>query len=718
MSPVVVQHVDASEQVQPDHIDLATIYPPIDDGVYAHAWSRWALVERTHLVENDVYVRRGRLGDATLNGLAPIRGLALVHRKDEEHDRLTLYGKGATESHCYLSLFYDTLPHGEVWARDKRYAAHLLRHARVLDAPQEECTGRRTAHGAYRERQQRRQQPRPDEPNSEGDMATPDNADADPDYVDAPEDDEIEEEADKRGTRTTGPDHGGPTSLLRLIDHPGMTAVLRDLAQGPQNRAGLAGVPRLMTEPTGGEDGRAAADLLRDSAALMNEVRCTSREELAVIFGMVVVPNVAMARDSTRSVAARIAEFRSSPEAALKMILDMRDLAEDPPRYTHDTPGSESLPGVIAATALGKIQREYRRGFIQKAYAIAERSRDRDGHVKYNAEVKAAMEKAHPAMLYERTSKISEDLTMEEAMLLTSEGFNDHVTKLCDVNFITSNLTRLKKGAAPGPFGLPADVYMSMVRKEKDEVAGRRGLVPALAELVSNIALGRMPQLAYTLLAESTIIPLRKPAGGYRAIAAPGALSKLTARCVAEALEAKLKALFKGLQHGVKSPAGREAATLMHRIAWEKWPHLVFVSMDLKNAFNSVHRVAILRAVKRHIPEALPYISRMLVPQGALHLPRPMQAESDEGVGAEPLWSQEGVRQGDPLSPALFALAIHDIMVTAMGACMRVESRSSSPCTQMTSLCGARTRPFDGSWSSSSPSCAVSAWSATNPRPR
>ncbi len=670
MSPVLVQRVDPSGPMLLDHIDLATIYPPIDDGVYAHSWRRWAIVERTHQVSDNAYVPRRRTETVTLNGLAPHRGSALARQE-------SLYGKGPTDTHRYLAPFYDTLPHGETWACDKRYDANTLSHARVLDPPREGRAVRKHAHARRTLRRRRRRRSTgsdngsdatPSESENDGDMAPSDDSGSDPDYASPEESEgELDElEADAGVARVPSTNRGNVTTLRTLIDHPGMRMMLLDLAQGPRNRAGLAGVARLMAEPTGREDGRAAADLIRDSVVLMNELRGTALEDYAVTFGLVVVPNVAMANDKTRSVAARIAEFRSSPDAALKMISDLRALADEPPRLTHDAPGSTTTPGVIAATAFTKIQREYRRGFIQKAFAIAERSRSGEGHVKYNADVRAAMEAAHPAMLYERSCEITEELTMEEAQKLTSEGYTDHVNKLCDATFIMNNLARLKKGAAPGPFGLPADVYMSMVRKEKDEVAGRRGLVPALAELVSNIALGRMPYLAYTLLAESTIIPLQKPSGGYRAIAAPGALSKLTARCVAEAVEVKLKDVFKGLQHGVKSPAGREAATLMHRIAWEKWPDLVFASMDLRNAFNSVHRVAILRAVKRHIPEALPYVSRMLVPQGALHLPRPMQLDADEGVGAEPLWSQEGVRQGDPLSPALFALAIHDTMVTAM----------------------------------------------------
>jgi hypothetical protein len=77
-----------------------------------------------------------------------------------------------------------------------------------------------------------------------------------------------------------------------------------------------------------------------------------------------------------------------------------------------------------------------------------------------------------------------------------------------------------------------------------------------------------------------------------------------------------------------------------------KWAVL---QIDIRNAFNIVHRSAIIDAVGKQADHLLPWTQLSLQPT-ALYL------------GEQSLVSSEGGQQGAPLSPLFFALAIHDII--------------------------------------------------------
>jgi hypothetical protein len=78
MSPVLVERVPEGAQPGSDHFDLATIYPPVDDSVYSHAWSRWGTTERYYLRQEDgSHVAFDTSGQPPLNGKVPIRGHVL-----------------------------------------------------------------------------------------------------------------------------------------------------------------------------------------------------------------------------------------------------------------------------------------------------------------------------------------------------------------------------------------------------------------------------------------------------------------------------------------------------------------------------------------------------------------------------------------------------------------------------------------------------------------
>jgi len=81
------------------------------------------------------------------------------------------------------------------------------------------------------------------------------------------------------------------------------------------------------------------------------------------------------------------------------------------------------------------------------------------------------------------------------------------------------------------------------------------------------------------------------------------------------------------------------ADTLHNSTGW------LLLQVDLKNAFNSIHRPAILEALEQRCPSMLPWVRQAFQPAPLL-------------VGREVVWSTRGVQQGDPLGPFLFAAGI------------------------------------------------------------
>jgi hypothetical protein len=123
------------------------------------------------------------------------------------------------------------------------------------------------------------------------------------------------------------------------------------------------------------------------------------------------------------------------------------------------------------------------------------------------------------------------------------------------------------------------------------------------------------------------------------------------AKVEARRLIPRAKPYLEPLQMGVGSPLGTERIVR----AAEEWSRIhrgtdkVLLKVDIRNAFNTVSRAALLDRTRLLFPEVVPWIAATyLIPAHLRH-------------GGFTVLSEDGVQQGDPLGPLLFALALHPL---------------------------------------------------------
>ncbi|CAD6986128.1 unnamed protein product, partial [Tilletia controversa] len=167
-------------------------------------------------------------------------------------------------------------------------------------------------------------------------------------------------------------------------------------------------------------------------------------------------------------------------------------------------------------------------------------------------------------------------------------------------------------------------------------------------QLVAGTAPGR------SMLTSSLLTPVSKADGGVRPIACPDLIYRLCAKTILAA--APLDGALLPFQLGLGSAGGVEPiAFLAQQVADGEVPGLTHIaSVDLRNAYGSIHRGPLAKATREHAPGLYRLAKHRYEHPGAMVI-----ASNGE---LHILQAADGVYQGDPLAGLLFCIGARPIL--------------------------------------------------------
>jgi hypothetical protein len=194
-------------------------------------------------------------------------------------------------------------------------------------------------------------------------------------------------------------------------------------------------------------------------------------------------------------------------------------------------------------------------------------------------------------------------------------------------------------GSAGGPDGIRPQHVLDLVTCRETGPA----LLTSITAFVNSLLDGKCSPAAAPILFGGQLMALEKKSGGIRPIAIGYTWRRIAAKCANAHAIAVLADYLQPVQLGVGIPGGCEAAVHATRRYVESMPagHCV-VKLDFTNAFNSLHRDAMLEGVAQRIPGIYKFC-HLCYSQPSLLL-----------YAGRIILSQEGPQQGDPLSASLF----------------------------------------------------------------
>ena len=180
------------------------------------------------------------------------------------------------------------------------------------------------------------------------------------------------------------------------------------------------------------------------------------------------------------------------------------------------------------------------------------------------------------------------------------------------------------------------------------------GAAPLLTGLIGLMVLileGRTPPAIRPLFFGANLTALSKKGGGVRPIAVGCTLRRLASKCACVHALQSIPQLLSPHQLGFGIAGGTEAAVHASRVYLNHLPpDKAMVKVDFRNAFNTIRRDKMIRAVREHIPDLLPFV------HSAYSSPSILLWNDVQVLSAE------GIQQGDPIGPMLFSLTIHDLV--------------------------------------------------------
>ena len=217
-------------------------------------------------------------------------------------------------------------------------------------------------------------------------------------------------------------------------------------------------------------------------------------------------------------------------------------------------------------------------------------------------------------------------------------------TSSSEVNDVLASFAR---GSSPGRSCLRFEHLKDAITCPTPAVAEKA--LQQLTALINLFLTGCIPPTVRAHFCGGKLIALKKPAGGIRPIAIGETLRRLCAKLVCRQINPRVKNSLFPTQVGVGVKSGCESVIhSVRELLFQKnsSSKSVLLKVDLENAFNLVSRPCFLEIVREQFPEFFNWVNCCYGEVSILDF---------ENLTID---SAAGVQQGDPLGPALFALAL------------------------------------------------------------
>ena len=174
----------------------------------------------------------------------------------------------------------------------------------------------------------------------------------------------------------------------------------------------------------------------------------------------------------------------------------------------------------------------------------------------------------------------------------------------------------------------------------------------------------KLPDNMMEAMRSGTLSVLSKPGGGVRPIVSSDAFLQLLARAIVVKEQKRLASDLAPLQAGVGLKGGVEFIIHSVRHLLHTHDNWVAISIDCKNAYGSILLSAIqqqLRLIKYGKADLVSTYFDLFVSK--VRVIKPWNSSSN--AAASSFYVRDGLIQGDPLSPLLFALGLQPVLKAA-----------------------------------------------------
>ena len=219
-----------------------------------------------------------------------------------------------------------------------------------------------------------------------------------------------------------------------------------------------------------------------------------------------------------------------------------------------------------------------------------------------------------------------------------------------------NSIARFPAGSAPGPSGLRPAHLKDCIRK----AGAARQLRTGLASFVHCAIDGKLDMAIQRVLCTSNLIPLKKKDGGIRPIAVGDTIRRLIGKVLLSHPDVKAEiCTLQPRQCGVGVPYAAELIGMGTQRVAEVFstdcdpssPDFVVMQVDVRNAFNTLDRSAMLTQCLKKTPTIYNWLSWCYADPCALIC-----------QGHQVATSSCGVHQGDALGPIGFALGLEQAL--------------------------------------------------------